>query len=151
MSVIKQHPDLRLYQPTTAFTAGQLHVFRRSYTFTANVDASEDIFELAVLPANHRIHGFRLAAANLGATETVAIGFMSGDPFSKSSARTCDTAILGASNPTSVYELGVVALATLAANVAAVNRSIGMKIGIDINDIAGNEVVHFEMLYAPTD
>lgn len=113
-------------QVPQAYTAGALACYLATFTIPVGMTvATNDIIELAVLPAEHRVVDAMLLTTGSFAAAKATVGIMSGEVGDATSVRTSSSELFNAVTPAELVRLSTDDAIVLATNDD--NRSIGVK------------------------
>lgn len=140
-----------LRQPASVF-AGQVCSLRAWFDIAAAQQVLNDIIDMAVLPANHRLIDAILDSTDLDTDGTPAItldvGIMSGNP-GEGGARTCGAELFSGATVAQAGGMVRMSLRTgLIIAPSAVDRSVGVKIAT-APDAAAAGQIGLTLLHAP--
>lgn len=110
---------------TSPMRANAVHVGIFKATLTDGLQTA-DVLEIGALPGGCQIVRATLATANIAATATFDVGFMSGEPGDLENARTVGAELFNDAAKNTVVALGPTAAAEI--GVEKPHRGIGVKI-----------------------
>ena len=131
MALFQSETAKRRETPPTGYVSGSVQCAIFSYTFNEDFDASEDVLEIGLLPANTAPVRARLIPVGLTANNTADVGFMSGEPGDPDPDRTSDDELFDGVAAVAA-EAAAAAVDLLAVTRSELHRAIGIKMTEDI-------------------